>query len=123
MKRMMLACLALTIAALTIGCAEERDPINKVQANALAKSFFVGPDLASTADDPEFYYRATVVDVGYGDGNGLYTSANAQTVSRIKWQIAEKLLIGRLTYQRIDGADGHGSVRTNDGIVVSTRTR
>jgi hypothetical protein len=108
---------ALGTAAL--GCAEERAPINKVQANALEKSFFVGADLVSAADDPEFYYRATVIDVPFGDGNGLFTSANAQTVSRIKWQITEKLLLGRLTYQRIDGADGHGSARTNDGIVVA----
>jgi hypothetical protein len=117
MKWTKLAFLALS--GLALGCAQERDPINKVQANALAKSFFVGADLASPDDDPEFYFRATVIDVGYGDGNGLFTSANAQTVSRIKWQVTEKLLLGRLTYQRIDGADGHGSATTNDGIIVA----
>src|SRR5688572_28792680 len=36
-----------------LGCAEERDPINQVQANALAKSFFVGDDLHDDADNPE----------------------------------------------------------------------
>ena len=52
--------------ALAAGCAEERDPINRVQADALAKSFFVGAKLESAEDDPEFYKRGTVVDVGYG---------------------------------------------------------
>ena len=37
------------------GCAEERDPINRVQPNALPKSFFVGEDFLNTDDDPEFW--------------------------------------------------------------------
>ena len=57
-----------------VGCAEERAPINRVQANALAKSFFVGGDLKSAQDDPEFYMRGTVIDVGYGaQQEGLFT--------------------------------------------------
>lgn len=115
-----LLCLASGLAALaTTGCAEERAPINRVQANALAKSFFVGEDLASSADNPEFYMRGTVVDVGYGDSNGLFTSANAQRVSRVKWEITERILLARLAYERIDGADGHGVARSNNGIVVA----
>ena len=51
-----------------VGCAKERGPINRVQANALDKSFFVGPDLQDPRDDPEFYKRGTVVDVVYGAG-------------------------------------------------------
>src|SRR5262245_44956421 len=42
--------------ALSAGCVEERVPISRVQANALAKSFFVG-DIADPGDDPEFYMR------------------------------------------------------------------
>ena len=56
--------LRLTLLSLLVvgaGCAEERAPINRVQPNALAKSFFVG-DLADPGDDPEFYMRTTVVD-------------------------------------------------------------
>jgi hypothetical protein len=112
--------LAGVLAAAALGCAEERAPISRVQANALAKSFFVGADLESPADDPEFYFRGTVVDVGYGDGNGFFTSANAQQVNRIKWQITEKTLLARLSYERIDGADGHGAgAKTDSGIIVA----
>ena len=58
------ALLGLTLLALspsTTGCADERAPVSRVQANALAKSFFVG-DLVDQTDNPEFYMRTTVVD-------------------------------------------------------------
>jgi hypothetical protein len=110
------------------GCAEERDPINRVQADALAKSFFVGANLQSAEDDPEFYKRGTVVDVGYGAGqSGLFTSTYAQPVSRIRWEISEKTLNARLAYERIQGTDGKGNARkgvehkpTNDGQIVAS---
>jgi hypothetical protein len=104
-----------------IGCAEEREPINRVQANALQKSFFVGADLKGDADNPEFWTQGTVVDVGYGAGqDGLFTSTYAQPVSRIKWQITEDLLIGRLSYERIQDSDGKMGVgpSTNQGVIV-----
>ena len=111
---------AVSIAVLGGGCAEERPPINRVQANALAKSFFVGADLASPKDDPEYYMRPTIVDVGFGaDGSGLFTSSYAQPVNRIKWEITEKLLVARLTHERIEDADHHGSAKTNTGNVVA----
>src|SRR6476620_3710234 len=76
-----------------LGCATERAPINRVQADALAKSFFVGADLKDISDDPEFYMRGTIVDVGYGAAqDGLFTSTYAQPISRIKWQITEDYL-------------------------------
>ena len=37
--------LLTAVASGSFGCAEERDPINRVQANALGKSFFVGPSV------------------------------------------------------------------------------
>lgn len=103
------------------GCAEERAPINRVQPNALAKSFFVGADLAGSKDDPEFYFQTTLVDVGYGAAqDGLFTSTYAQPLSRIKWQVTEDLLIARVTYERIDDSDGKGAgAASNDGIVAA----
>lgn len=90
-----------------LGCAEERPPINRVQNNALAKSFFVGDDIAGEQDDPEFWAQGTVIDVGYGAAqDGLFTSTYAQPVSRIKWEITEGYLIGRLAYERINDSDG-----------------
>jgi hypothetical protein len=102
------------------GCAEERAPINQVQANALSKSFFVGERLLDTSDDPEFWTQGTVVDVGYGAAqDGLFTSTYAQPASRIKWVIQEDLLIGRLTYERIADSDGKGAGKhTDDGVIV-----
>jgi len=102
---------ALFAAAMGVlwGCAEERDLVDRVQPYALEKSFFVGEDLVGTQDDPEFYYQGTLIDVGYGAAqDGLFTSTYAQPLSRIKWQITEDLLIGRIAYERIDGSDGKG---------------
>ena len=116
-----LALLALTLTTLVVGCAEERAPINHVQPYALKKSFFVGEKLNSTADDPEFWARTTVTDVGYGAAqDGLFTSTYAQPLSRVKWQVTEDLLIGRLAYERIPGSDGKGVGKvTQDGIIVA----
>ncbi len=105
-----------------LGCAEERAPINRVQANALAKSFFVGDSLADDSDNPEFWTQGTVVDVGYGAAqDGLFTSTYAQPVGRLKWQVTEELLIGRLTYERIQDTDGKMGVgpSTNQGVIVA----
>ena len=112
--------LVATVAVVLMGCAEERAPISRVQADALDKAFFVGDDLASTADDPEFYTRTTVVDVGYGTSDGgLFTASAAGQVARIKWEITQDMLLGRLTHELIDGADGHGAPLANSGQVVA----
>ncbi|HWA71876.1 MAG TPA: hypothetical protein VG937_06075 [Polyangiaceae bacterium] len=111
-----------------IGCAEERSPINRVQPEALAKSFFVGKDLRGTADDPEFYKRGTVIDVGYGAAqDGLFTSTYAQPVSRIRWEITEERINARLSYERISGTDDKGNAlngvtpkAANDGQIVAS---
>jgi hypothetical protein len=114
---------AVGTAALASGCAEEREPINRVQPNVLDKSFFVGKDLQDPSDDPEFYTQGTLVDVGYGaNQDGLFTSTYAQQTSRMKWEITESHLIARLTHERIDGSDGKG-VRTdlkNEGQIVAS---
>jgi len=110
-----------SVGALSIGCAEERAPINRVQANALAKSFFVGADLKGTLDDPEFWTQGTLIDVGYGASqDGLFTSTYTQAVARVKWQVTENLLIARLTYERIDDSDGKGKgAASSDGQIVA----
>lgn len=112
---------AALAAGSTSGCAEERAPINKVQANALAKSFFVGADLKGSADDPEFYFQTTLVDVGYGAAqDGLFTSTYAQPLSRIKWQVTEDLLLARITYERVSDSDGKGAgPSANDGVIAA----
>jgi len=92
-----------------VGCAEEREPINRTQPNALSKSFFVGEDFVGTQDDPEFYARQQIVDIGYGAAqDGLFTSTYAAPPTVIKWEIQEDLLLGRITYNRIEEADSTG---------------
>jgi hypothetical protein len=91
-----------------------------VQADALAKSFFVGMNLNDDSDNPEFYARGTVVDVGYGAAqDGLFTSTYAQPVSRIKWHIQQDMLIGRVAYERIDGSDGKGTGKSASTGVIA----
>ncbi|NUP04722.1 MAG: hypothetical protein HOW73_01535 [Polyangiaceae bacterium] len=112
---------AIALSAATAGgCAEERDPINRVQNDVATKSFFVGNDFEDTADDPAFYARAVVTDVGYGAAqDGLFTSTYAQPPSVIKWEITQDLLIGRIVYNRIEGSDSHGDgPSSTDGQVA-----
>ena len=118
------ALLGLTVLGLstTAGCAVERTPISRVQANALAKSFFVG-DLGDQTDNPEFFMRTTVIDAAVGAGSdGLFTSSDAQPVSRIRWQINEKVLLARLTYELVEDTDHKGARRVPDGQVVAAYT-
>ncbi len=115
-----MAGLTLLAASGAMGCAEEREPINRVQPNVLAKSFFIGADFVDTGDDPSFYARAVITDVGYGAAqDGLFTSTYAQPTSVIKWEVTEDLLIGRIVYNRIIAADNHGdSPSALDGQVA-----
>jgi len=121
LRSCVLSLLALLLTLASTGCDQERPAINRVQANALAKSFFVGDDLRSTADDPEFYARVTVVDAAAGAGNdGLFTASDAQPTTRIRWQITENVLLARLTYELVDRTDGKGAQPTkNDGQITA----
>jgi len=119
MTRLLRASCWLAAIAL-VACAEERAPINRVQPLALKKTFFVGADLKDPKDNPEFWSQATLVDVGYGASqDGLFTSTYAQPLARIRWQITQDLLIGRLAYERIVGSDGKGAGKaTQDGVIA-----
>lgn len=88
------------------GCAEERDPINRVQANALPKSFFVGEKIADPGDDPEFYWRNYVVDASASQS--LIGVGSWGHVDRVRWEVTEDLLIARKAYQIADGQDNKG---------------
>src|SRR5437867_943189 len=93
------------LATLGSGCAEERPPINRVQANALSKAFFVN-DLADETDNPVFYARAFVIDQTAGQHGlsvGLYSGTD-----RIKWEITEDALVAHKGYQIVQGQDDHG---------------
>jgi hypothetical protein len=107
------------VAALFLSCAQERATINRVQPNALKKVYFVGEDLQDPMDDPEFWTQASLIDVGYGAEGGLFNSTFTQNLSRMRWDITEDYLFGRLAYERIDGSDGKGvGQATQDGQIV-----
>ncbi|MCC6216635.1 MAG: hypothetical protein IT376_17370 [Polyangiaceae bacterium] len=115
--------LALGVAAslaLGAGCAEEREPISQVQPNALDKSFFVGADLADPADDHEFYTAATVIDVPYGEDNAGLFPGGTGGLRRVKFEILEDVINVRMTYEEIEGVDGHGNATTNNGRVIAS---
>jgi hypothetical protein len=114
-----IAALACEVVGTSIGCAQQRDPINRVQAFALSKHFFVGPSLSDSSDDPEFYMGRRVVDEPYGVGQGYFMIQPIGGLSRVKWEIQENVLVARLTYERIQNSDHHGSQSTNNGQVVA----
>lgn len=98
------------------GCAEERDPINRVQADALAKSFFVG-NVKDQADNPVFYWRNFVVDgteaqsmVGIGSWGG---------VDKIRFEITQDMLFARKAYPLSDHADDKGTSTANGTLVAA----
>src|SRR4051812_43090104 len=88
---------------MTAGCVAERDPINRVQLNAIPKSFLVGQDYANPSDDPEFYARSMVIKVPYGESGSdfLMFTNTINSMSKIKWQIQETELVGRVSFERI----------------------
>ena len=114
------AALALCLlAAITVDCAQERDPINRVREGALQKSFFVGNDYTGTADDPEFYMNNFVVESSAD--NTLMPAGTYDDVDRVHWEIQENLLIARKSYEYIDGSDRAPSNarRTPNGLIVA----
>jgi hypothetical protein len=118
-----LALPVLALVVLSLGCMERRDPINRVQANAVAKSFFVGEDLVDISDDPEFYMRATIIDVGYGTAQEFMVAPYGLQISRIKWEIAEDSLNARLAYERIPGTDSKGNMVDGAAPLTSTTVK
>ncbi len=105
-----LGAAALMAIAGAQGCAGERDPINRVQVGVFPKTFFVGEKLQDASDDPEFYFRTTVVDVSAGaDSEELFTSSDAQPTVRIRWEITEHQINARLSYELVNNTDLKGT--------------
>ncbi|MBI5532708.1 MAG: hypothetical protein HY898_08345 [Deltaproteobacteria bacterium] len=87
--------LGLGVLLASFGCAKEKEPIVRVQPNALDKTFFVG-DLSTPKDDPEFYWRGYVTD---GSATQEQIGVGSWShVDRIRWEITETQLIARKAY-------------------------
>ncbi|MFO0737912.1 MAG: zinc-dependent metalloprotease [Labilithrix sp.] len=93
------------------GCAEERDPINRVQQGALAKSFFLGPNLEDYRDDPEFRTKAFNIDSGANTDSHVGAIGGASAIERVRWEVTEDMLFARRSYQESPGADNRGIPR------------
>lgn len=96
------------VCALGTGCAQERDPINHVQPNVMSKHFFLGTDLSDASDDPEFYWRNYVV--GGSASQSMIGIGSWGGIDRIKWEVSEKLLIARKSYQIANGQDARSQI-------------
>ncbi|MCC6214950.1 MAG: hypothetical protein IT376_08785 [Polyangiaceae bacterium] len=114
LTRLSLVSLGLIAA---FGCAEEREPISRVQPNALDKTFFVG-NLADATDDPAFYSRAFVIDQTANQTElsvGLYSGTD-----KIRWEIGEDYLVAHKAYQIVRGQDDKGLAgQPADGTIVA----
>lgn len=120
-----LAVLACSVLAISIGCAQQRAPINRVQAMALSKHFFVGPNLSDPSDNPEFYMGHRIVDEPYGVGQDFALMQGVGALTRVKWEIQETVLVARLTYERIQNTSGGnvmGARSIDNGQVVAEFT-
>lgn len=106
------------VLSLVAGCAQEREPINRVQPNALKKSFFVG-ELARPETAPEFYWRNFVVDTSVNQSHmGIGTTSG---VDRIRFEVTEDKLLARKAYQTGVGEDGRADrSKAPDGAVVAS---
>ncbi|MBX3219787.1 MAG: hypothetical protein KF795_04660 [Labilithrix sp.] len=102
---------ALTVLGGAQGCAEERDPINRVQANAVPKSIFLRPDGQGRYldDSDSWYFRATITDVPAAQATA-FTGA-AGEMYRMKWRISEdgrELQAYREDPDILNSGDPHG---------------
>jgi hypothetical protein len=112
----------LALFALAFGgvdCAQERDPISRVQDSALPKRFFVGENYTSPDDDPEFYVNNYVV--GASSDQTLMPVGTWDDVDRIRWEIQENLLVARKSYEFVteSAAGTRVSQRTDRGVIVA----
>ena len=105
-RRMYAAGLGLLVGIAATGCAQERDPINRVQPDALKKSFFLGDDLQGSGDDPVFLTRGYNTAQSYDQPSLFYGTASG--VDRIRWEVTEGMLIARKAYQLSPGRDDKG---------------
>lgn len=116
-RRLLMAASLVGFASTGVGCADEREPINRVQPNALDKAFFVG-NLTDELDNPVFFSKAFVIDQSAGQ-NGLSVGLYSGT-DRIKWEVSEEFLIAHKAYQIAQGQDDHGKPEgAPNGVVVA----
>jgi hypothetical protein len=100
---------ALCALALLSGCAEEREPIDRVQPNYVQKSYLAGA----------WTYSRTVVDTPVGD-TFTFIGDGSWNLEKIRWDIQESMLYGRKITEHIKGGDDLGTTGDDyEGEVVA----
>lgn len=105
--------VALTVTSLggLQGCAGERDPIYRVQSNAVPKSLFLHADGQGRylEDSDSWYFRATITDVPASQSTSFIGAAGE--MYRIKWRISQdgkELQAYREDPDVLNSGDAHG---------------
>ena len=104
-------CAAALLALFALACAEERDPIDRTQPNALRKEWFAGPT---------FYYQRTVVDVPAANGFTFVGSTDHSGLTKIKFDVQERFLYVRRQTELVKNADDKAATGAGyEGEVVA----
>ncbi len=94
-----LALVAIAVAtALVMSCAEERDPINRVQPNVIKKTML----------DGEWYFHQKIIDVPGGLLQGMFYPALVGWYAdpeRVRFEVQENFLYVRRVREIVDGAE------------------
>lgn len=112
------AALGLTVGAssgLTAGCAREAEPISTVGLNYTRKVDLVGADAKNPT---EWYMRMTVTDTGRT--NHFAFPGLQDELRRVRWEVQERFLVARRSYELVAGTDGKGADPSKvDGVIVA----
>jgi hypothetical protein len=82
-----------------------------VQSGAVPKAFFLGPNLEDYKDDPEFRTKSFNIDSAVNTESFSGTIGGASAVERVRWEVTEKWLFARRSYQESPGSDNRGLPR------------
>ncbi|MBI2896277.1 MAG: zinc-dependent metalloprotease [Deltaproteobacteria bacterium] len=103
----MRAAAALALAVALLSCADERPTIDRVQPNAVQKSFLQG----------EWYAQQTVVEVPATVTTTFVGDSQFPAMSRIRWDIQEDVLYARRSYELVQNSDAdNGDVAAGETI-------
>ncbi|MCP4606968.1 MAG: hypothetical protein GY847_41730 [Proteobacteria bacterium] len=107
---------AVLVIAFVMSCAEEREPINRVQPNVIKKAML----------DGEWYFHQKVVDVPGGTLQGAYYPALVGWYAdpeRIRFEIQEDFLYVRRIRELVEGAETYNRDYDRDfssNVVLAT---
>ena len=102
---LLVGCVTLPLLLTMTGCAQARDPINRVQPNYVDKKQLVD----------QWYYQRTVVDMPAANGFTFIGATDLEGVSRITWDIQQDYVYARRHTELIKNAEAGGAIEQNDG--------